>query len=545
MMRRLLPCVALLGLVALPTAARPAEEKKAATPGLVIRVQSLDELMSNFRYLAGLVGREEEAKQFEGMLQAKAGGPKGLEGIDAKRPLAVYGTFGEGGPETSSAVGLIPIADEKAFLGLIENLGAKAEKDKDGVYEVTGEALKQATTIYFRFANKYAYVTALNKDALDKDKLLPPSAVLPADKKTPVLSVQVRIDQVPENLRNVAAAQVETQLDNAKEEKPEGETPAQHAAKVEITDQIKKGFVSLIKDGGELALRLDVDQGAKEVTAEVSLSGKDGTPLAKSIAAFGRHTSAVAGLIGAESVLSAVVNLPVDEKLAAALQSLVKDELHKGIAKQGDAAKKEQTAKIVKAIEPALKFTDFDAALDLRGPGKGGLYTLVGGQKLADGAAVDKAIRDVVKDLPEKDRSAIKLDADKAGAVAIHSITTMAADANFKKSFGEGPAYLAVRPDAAFLAVGDGALDALKEVLKVEPKVGKPLQIEVSVSRLADLMGREQPEAPKAAAKAFANDKGADKVRFSLEAGRELKLRLVLKTPVLTFFHLMEPGATK
>src|SRR5262249_48330162 len=148
--------------------------------GFVVRVQSLEELLSNFRYLGGLVGRDEEAKQIEGMIRAKAGGPKGFEGIDAKRPMALYGVFGEGGLESTTVVGIVPIADEKAFLGLIENLGAKSEKDKDGVYAVTGDQVP--APIYFRFAHKHAYVTALNKDALDKDKILPPGAVLPAGK---------------------------------------------------------------------------------------------------------------------------------------------------------------------------------------------------------------------------------------------------------------------------------------------------------------------------------------------------------------------------
>src|SRR5262249_28765627 len=158
------------------------------------------ELISNFRYLGGLVGREEEAKQIEGLIKAKAGGPKGLEGIDAKRPMALYGMFGEGGIETGSAIALIPIADEKAFLGLIENLGAKYEKEKDGLYQVTSDQVP--APIFFRFAHKYAYVTALNKDALDKDKLLLPAAVLPAG-KAPVFSVTLRIDQVPEALRDL------------------------------------------------------------------------------------------------------------------------------------------------------------------------------------------------------------------------------------------------------------------------------------------------------------------------------------------------------
>jgi hypothetical protein len=543
MYRRLLPCVALLALVALPGVARPADDKKpddkkAVTPGVVLRVGALDDLVSNFRYLAGLVGRDEEAKQFEGMLRAKAGGPKGLEGIDSKRPLAVYGVFGEGGLENSTAVGLIPIADEKSFLGLVENLGAKAEKDKDGVYTVTSPNLQ--APVFFRFAHRHAYVTAMHKEAIDKDKLLAPGAVLPAG-KMPLLSLTVRIDQIPEKVRDLAVDQIETQLDAEKEKKEPDETDAQHAAKVVLFDLMKRGMVSAIKEGGELALRLDVDQRSKELSVELALSGKDGTPLAKYIGDLGKRKSAVAGLVGPTSIMNFMMNLPNEPKLSEAMQAMLKEEIRKSIEKETDKEKKQQAENAFKAFEPALKFTDADWAVDFRGPTSGGKYTLVAGGRVANGPTFDKAIRDVVKQLPEKDRGDIKFDADKAGDVAIHRIDPKKADEDFKKTFGDGPAYFAVRADAAFVAVGEGALDALKEALKVQPKVGKPLQFEVSVSRLADAMAKEKPEAPKAAEKAFGKDKDADKVRLSLEADKEFKLRFVMKTPVLTFLHLMNP----
>ena len=544
MFSRLLPCVALLGLVALPGAARPADDKKPATPGAVLRVQSLDELMSNFRYLATLAGREEEAKQLEGILKEKAGGPKGLEGIDAKRPAGLYAVFGDGGPADIAAIGLIPVADEKAFLGLIENLGYKATKDKDDVYLVSGENLN--VPVYFRFVHKHAYVTALNRDTLlDKDKILTPDKVLPA-RQSEVLSVMVRIDQVPKNLRDIAISQVEQQLDDAKKEQKPDESPAERAARLELTELIKKHVVSVIRDGRELALRFDVDQKGQELSAELGLGGQKDSPLAKYISGLGQQKSVVAGLVGPDTVMNVLLDLPNEPKLAEAMQALLKEGIEKDIAKQADPQKKAQTEKLFKAFGPAIKFTDLDWAFDFRGPHRDGLYTLVAGMKVADGGVLDRAVRDAVKEMPQADRDRIKLDVEKAGDLAIHRIDVKgAADEGFRKSFGDGPAYFAVRSDAAFLAAGHDALNALKGALKVAPTVGKPVQFEVSVARVAEAMAQEKPEAPKAAAQAFGQDKGADKVRFTLEAGQELKLRLVVKAPVLKFFHLMEPGAQK
>jgi len=539
MFRSLVPCVALLGLVVLPTPARPADEKKPAAPGFVIRVQSLDDLMHNFRYLAGLVGREEEAKQFEGMLKARAGGPQGLEGIDAKRPMAVYGLFGEGGLENSSAVALIPIADEKAFLSLIETLGAKAEKGKDGLYTVTHDNLP--TSVYFRFAHKHAYATAQNKEALDKDKILLPGAVLPAGKGA-LFSATLRLDQLPQRLRDQGISQAEAYLDALKDQNKDNEGKAQRAARVAHLEMIKQAVVSVLGEGRELALSLAVDEKTKELAVELGLGGKDDSVLARYIAQLGKHKSVVAGLVGKDSAASLVVNWPNEEKLAAALVLAVMEQIKKDIEEETDSEKKAHKGRVFKALEPALKLTDADLAIDFRGPHKGGHYTLVAGLKVADGAVLDKALRNALKDLPEKVRGQIKLDAETAGDVAIHRFETKERDAEFKKTFGEGPGYLAFRSDAAFLAIGDHALGAIKDALKVEPKVGKPAQFELSVRYLAEALAGVKPEAPKAAAKAFAGDPDSDKVRLVLEAGHELKVRFVMKTPVLTFIHLMEPG---
>ena len=89
---------------------------------------------------------------------------------------------------------LVPIADEKAFLDLLDRLNFKADKGKDDVYTVKPEGLQ--VEIYFRFAHKYAYATALNKSAIAKDKLLEPAKVLPEGEMA-ALTVVARLDRVP------------------------------------------------------------------------------------------------------------------------------------------------------------------------------------------------------------------------------------------------------------------------------------------------------------------------------------------------------------
>src|SRR5262249_36015538 len=129
---RLVP-LALVCLAALPAVARSADDqdKKPAQPTVIVRLKSFEGVVSDLKYLAALAGREDEVKNFEGILRARIGGEKGLKGFDLKRPVGLYGTPGPNGLD-STVVLMVPLADEKEALGLLENLELKYEKGEDG-----------------------------------------------------------------------------------------------------------------------------------------------------------------------------------------------------------------------------------------------------------------------------------------------------------------------------------------------------------------------------------------------------------------------------
>src|SRR6266540_2348012 len=89
-------CVAFVALLALAFAPAPlrSADDQAKTPTVIVRVQSLDGLIADARYLATLAGQGELATQAEGVLKTYIG-EKGIEGIDTKRPMGVYGFLTE------------------------------------------------------------------------------------------------------------------------------------------------------------------------------------------------------------------------------------------------------------------------------------------------------------------------------------------------------------------------------------------------------------------------------------------------------------------
>src|SRR5262249_41951494 len=157
MRTRLLACLPLLALFALPAPA-PAQGKADKQPTLVVRIRSLDTLFNDGKLLLSMAGQEKLLEQLEELIKSMLR-HNGLTTIHHALPLFHYAHVGKDLTDLR-AVLLIPIADEKGFLDMLDTLNFKAEKDKNDLYTVKQNIFP--LDIYLRFANKYAYVTALN-----------------------------------------------------------------------------------------------------------------------------------------------------------------------------------------------------------------------------------------------------------------------------------------------------------------------------------------------------------------------------------------------
>jgi hypothetical protein len=544
MRKRLVCLVALLGLALLTGAARPDQPDKATDrpgqatatkPAIVIRLAPIDSLTEDVRYLSEMAGKEDDAKNIEGILKQVIG-DKGLEGIDSKKPIGAYATIGPAGLD-STAVVLLPIADEQAFLGLVEKLtGSKPEKDAAGLYTSNFERIP--FPIYFRFANKYCYVTVKDQEAIDRAALLAPETVLPAG-KVGTLWATVNIDRIPKNLKEMALGKIDLELAKAKEKKEAKETPAQSDLKAAILDQISTHIKSLLREGGPIDLRVELDRSTNDLTLSATLAGKPDSTLAANIADLGKLKSLAASLAGRDSALSGLVDLSLPRKLRDVIGPVIDEGEQKAVAKQENKVKREILEAILTAVKPTLKAGEVDAGVDLRGPNDAGIYTAVAGVRVKDGEEIDKTLHKIVADLPPEVREFIKLDFDKVDKTAIHRVTPHG-EANPEIPLGDNPIYVAVRDDAVLIGAGAKGLEALKEVLGSTAKASPVARVELSLTRLAPLMEKENKGAVEAAKKAFAREIGADKVRVTIEGGPALKLRLNLKTYVVKFFSMID-----
>ena len=144
-MSRFLAFGAFLALLLAPAVsfAAPATEKSTG-PTVMLRVQSVEKLLDNAEYIAALAGQEEIAKQFLGFVKALADDKKGIEGIDIKKPFALYANLA---PEilNSEVILMIPIADKTAFIDLLKTRLALEIKEEKGLYST--EALRPLSSL--------------------------------------------------------------------------------------------------------------------------------------------------------------------------------------------------------------------------------------------------------------------------------------------------------------------------------------------------------------------------------------------------------------
>ncbi len=533
---RYLPAAALAGLLLALPPARAAEGD--AAPSVIVRVRSIDGLLEDGKYLVSLLGKEDEAKQFDAFVRSMVG-KDGLKGIDTKKPFGFYGTVGPNVID-STGVLMVPIADEKAFLTFLDKLNVTAKKDDTGVYTVDVE--KSPATVYFRFANNYAYITASanglggDKKTIDKTKLLDPAETLPANLAA-AMSITVRFDQIPKEIKQLMLQQLDLRIADAKKKKLPDETDIQQTFRAAVLEDAAKRIAALLKEGNALTFRLTLDRKTNDVLVDLNLSAKANTKLATDIADLANSKSLFANALGTDSAINVLMHMALPETLRKALEPVLDEGMKMALDKEKDEAKRAQAEKFLKAMAPTLKMGEVDGAFTLRGPNKDNKYAMVLGVKLKDGEGVEKALRAIVKELKPEEQEKIKFDVAKAGTINIHELDVKKdMDEKSKLLFGENSLYVAFRNDAWFLAAGDGGLAVLKEALTTKPKEGPQFQFETSIKRLSPALERENKDVAKFLADAFGKGEDNDKIRLSVEGGKSLRARFVVKTQVIKFF---------
>jgi hypothetical protein len=398
--------------------------------------------------------------------------------------------------------------------------------------------------VYFRFANGYAYVTLQDAANIDEKTLPKPASVL-GGRPEHLISATVRIDRLPKDAKNLAVAAVENQLAAGKAQPIPNETKAIKDFRDKAIDELTTNIKELLDGGEEASLRLNVDPKAQEVALELELTGAKGSKLAKDVQSIREHKSVVGGALASpNAAMSFTLSAGLAESLKKGFPQVVDDaqaELLKQANIPGDILTKAEP--LIKALLPTIKAGELDLGVALMGPDKNDKYTAVAGLKLVDGKKLEGVIKDVVKkDLPPEASGLVQLDAEKLdGGAMLHTIKVAdLLDENAQKVFGKSDMYLTFRDDLLVLAVGPDAKAAIQRAVASKPADVGILRAQVSLARVVPIMGENAQElaaARKAAEKVFGKATGskADAVRFSIDGGDSLKVKIAIQGKAIQF----------
>jgi hypothetical protein len=536
-MRRVAGCF--LVLVAILAAPHLARAGGADEPSVVIRIKSVDTVLQNLKLIATLVGQEQAATDILGLINAKAG-KKGLEGVDTNRPLGAYVKFGKELDDINGAL-LIPVADQAAFVTLLENLATKPTKRKDGNYSLQAKEVE----LFLRFANKYAYITHASENLSDKS-ILDPAKVL-AGSKDSLVSATIRLDQIPDAGRLFIMAGIEQQFDELDEKAPKDESEAVKTFRKAAARQVVRTVSDVLKEGHRGRLDVNVDEAKRDLSVKLTLAAQPGTDLAKTIKNAGLGKSPFAGLMPQNAAFRGSIDLMFPEALHQNFAKMIEEASKKGLADITDAAKRKQAKALVDSILPTIRAGQLDGFLGLAGP-VNDHYTLLAALKVKDGDQIGKVVYDLVaaemKNMPAAQRDKIKLDLDLAGSVKIHRVE-LPPDPKTGKVLdgltGDPNLHVAFRKDAVFLAIGPNALATIKQAVTSEQSGTAPvLLFDFNVARMAPTIAKT-PEQQKVAKQMFPAGKDAN-IRVVVEGGDMLSLRINVSLDVLEFLAKMNEG---
>ncbi|MBJ7304082.1 MAG: hypothetical protein JHD26_06520 [Gemmataceae bacterium] len=499
------------------------------TPGVVFRMQPINRLVENAFFLAEAVGMKEQAKMIEGSLKGLTG-PKGIEGIDPEKPIGLYGNIGPNLID-SEVVGLIPIADEKTFVEMLGKLNLQAKKGENGNYVMN--IPNSPFPMFFKFKDGYMCATIRDEKGIDDKKLLSPKELLSVE-KTGVMSISLNLSGLPEDLIKNIVPQIELQIAEAKQKKIPGETPAVQKLRNDVSEMLLQFIVQVFTQGDDLTMKVDMDRKAGDIGLGVSFKGKNGSELAKTIAGMGAGKSMGAGMISKDSVLHMNMNSVIPATARKDFIKVFQEGINKSIEDEKDASKKGAMEKMAKALAPTLELGTMDAVMEVRKTSNG-KFAFLTAMKIAEGKKIEEVIKLLYKDLPDSEKKKLSLDFAKAGYTNVHKVDILVQPADVK-NFGSEPGYLAISSDVILFAGGEKSLSLVNEALSSSAKPSPIFEFEIAFNKAAGLLTKEFADAVEVAEKIFKENPNSDKLKLTLEGGKELSLKMSMKSTVLTFF---------
>ena len=457
--RTLLFCAAGLAALLAPPSVIGAELK----PLVVVSIASIDEVLADVKYVTKAAGFENAGTTAEFFGKAYT------NGVDRKRPLGVIVVPKEGGEFVS--LSFVPVADMKAILATLKEPLGEPNDAGDGVLELVVPV--GAQSVYIKETNGWAYV-AQQKEHL-ADLPADPTTLLGNLPKEYTLATKVYLQNLPADLKKMAADQMRIGLSEALENAPENE-----GVDREFQEKMARASIDsllrMLDEIEEVVVGLQIDADGQRTFMDISQTAVAGTRMAKQLEALANTKSAFAGFLMPDAAMSVNISGTVAKEdleqtrtlLVGLKANALKDlDNNPELDAPRRAAAKELLSGFIDVLTQTLEEGKIDGGATLLLEPKS--LNFVAGGLIADGAKVEallKKLVDLAKDEPEAPD--VKFNASEHGGINFHTITAPIPE-------GEGDAreilgdkvnvILGTGPKTVYVAFGKDAESLLKKMI--------------------------------------------------------------------------------
>jgi hypothetical protein len=527
--RKVLLAALAVALVGRAAALCPAQTAAGtAKPVLTVSVAGYNAIGAQADKIGKLIGQADVVKMFEANVP-----PPVLKAIDKSKPwgLVVMSTGAEKTPmELAQGIfAFLPVTDVPAILALLPGPDGKpAAPGPDGVYTVP---LPNGPPVSILPKGGWAFVAPYPN--VLKSVPADPTTLLGGLPKKYLVAVQASVKNVPAGFRKQFVAQLQQQASAEMKQNP-GETLDQFAIRTGVAKQMIDQVVTAANDLDEMLLGLGADAGTGATYFDLEITAQSGTKTAQQFARLKDAKSSFSGLVVPGAAMTALVTQTLDDndvKQAKTSFGVVRTQVANNLEQSGLPKEQIQLAKQVvedlfQVLEKTIEKKQLDCgAVLLLDPGA---LTAVAGATVAEGAKLEKAVKQVVTEASKEQpmiADMVKLDVEKHQGVNFHTVTIPMNDPEGAKVFGKSVVIVAgIGPDTAYVGVGSNAIKTIKQAIDKSktPVSVPPAQIVVTLGPIVKFAEAVAPGPPQqmaaAIGKVLAQSPGKDHISITVKA---------------------------
>ncbi len=262
--------LAVLGTTLLaPSIARAQTDPAGDQTVAILGVNSIDNLLEDVDFVGNLVGQPALADQIQPMLAGFT------QGIDPSKPLGLIVKQGEAGPAGALC---LPVTDLQQLLTMLGMFGVTSAKQENGLQEISA----QGQTFFAREADGWALVSMLPQ--MLEDLPANPGQLIGTLTNRYDVGVRLHVQNIPEQYREMAVAQLQLGLEAGLGEKQAQETDEEFSSRRELATAQVEQLKQVIQELDQVSLGVSLDGENQRLLIDMLYSGVPGSNLAEQLA---------------------------------------------------------------------------------------------------------------------------------------------------------------------------------------------------------------------------------------------------------------------